>query len=90
MREHGKNPEHTGIYSVVPVAKSPNRNGIREFRTEFCRNLQPSKNTSLTKIKHCIFQKEKQSVGISPEDDELSTDWNFSGGDLRDYNQHYG
>jgi hypothetical protein len=34
-------------------------------------------NTSLTKIKHCRFIKEKHSVGISPEDDELSTDWNF-------------
>jgi hypothetical protein len=47
-------------------------------------------NTSLPKIKHCRFHKEKQSVGISPEDDELSTDWNFFGGDLCDYNQHYG
>jgi hypothetical protein len=42
MREHRKNPERTGIYSVVPRAKSPNRNGIREFRPEFRRNLQPS------------------------------------------------
>jgi hypothetical protein len=24
MREHRKNPERTGIYSVVPGAKSPN------------------------------------------------------------------
>jgi hypothetical protein len=28
MREHRKNPERTGIYSVVLGAKSPNRNGI--------------------------------------------------------------
>jgi hypothetical protein len=41
MREHRKNPERTEIYSVVPGAKSPNRNGIQEFRPEFCRNLQP-------------------------------------------------
>jgi hypothetical protein len=41
-------------------------------------------NTSLTKIKHCRFQKEKQSVDTSPEDDELSTDWNLFGGDLSD------
>jgi hypothetical protein len=42
MREHQKNPERTGIYSVVLGAKSPNRNGIPEFRPEFHRNLQPS------------------------------------------------
>jgi hypothetical protein len=30
------------MYSVVPGAKSPNRDGILEFRPEFRRNLQPS------------------------------------------------
>jgi hypothetical protein len=29
------------VNSVVPGAKTPNRNGIREFRSEFRRNLQP-------------------------------------------------
>jgi hypothetical protein len=47
-------------------------------------------NTSLTKIKHCRFWKEKQSADLLPDDDEVSTDWNFFGGDLRDCNQHYG
>jgi hypothetical protein len=47
-------------------------------------------NTSLTKIKHNRFGKEKQSELPSSEDDELTSDWNFFGGDLRDCNQHYG
>jgi hypothetical protein len=51
MREHRKNPERTGIYSVVLGAKSPNRNGIWEFWPEFRRNLQPS---PLTYFKVCI------------------------------------
>ena len=47
-------------------------------------------NTSLTKIKHCRFGKEKPSDAFSSEDDEFVSDWNFFGGDLGDYNQHYG
>jgi hypothetical protein len=47
-------------------------------------------NTSLTKIKHCRFDREKQSEASSSADDDLMPDWNFYGGDLRDYNQHYG
>jgi hypothetical protein len=46
-------------------------------------------NTSLTKIKHCRFDKEKQSEVTLSEDDELKPDWIFCG-DLRDCNQHYG
>ena len=34
-------------------------------------------NTSLTKIKHCRFWKEKQSADLLPDDDEVSTDWIF-------------
>ena len=46
-------------------------------------------NTSLTKISHRRFGKEKQSDIISLEDDEFVSDWNFFGGDLNDCNQHY-
>jgi hypothetical protein len=41
MKEHRRNPECSYRNSVIPGAKSPNRNGIREFRLEFCQNLQP-------------------------------------------------
>jgi hypothetical protein len=34
-------------------------------------------NTSLTKIKHCRFGREKQSDAYSSEDDEHVSDWNF-------------
>jgi hypothetical protein len=47
-------------------------------------------NTSLTKIKHCRFGQGKQSDASSSEDDEFVSDWNFFGGDLGDYNHHYG
>jgi hypothetical protein len=47
-------------------------------------------NTSLTKITHRRFGKEKQSDTSSLADDEFVSDWNFFGGDLSDYNQHYG
>ena len=47
-------------------------------------------NTSLTKIKHCRFGRGKQSGTSASEDDEFVSDWNFFGGDLGDYNQHYG
>ena len=46
-------------------------------------------NTSLTKISHRRFGKEKQSDIISLEDDEFVSDWNFFGGDLNGCNQHY-
>jgi hypothetical protein len=47
-------------------------------------------NTSLTKIKHCRFGREKQSGTSASEDDEFVSEWIFFGGDLGDYNQHYG
>jgi hypothetical protein len=47
-------------------------------------------NTSLTEIKHCRFDKEKQSEVTLSEDDELTPDWNLFGGDLCGCNQHYG
>jgi hypothetical protein len=47
-------------------------------------------NTSLTKIKHCRFWRGKPSDTSSSEDDEFMSDLNLFGGDLGDYNQHYG
>ena len=47
-------------------------------------------NTSLTKISHHRFGKEKQSDIVSLQDDDPVPDWMFFGGDLNDYNQHYG
>jgi hypothetical protein len=38
-------------------------------------------NTSLTKITHCRFGKEKQSDTLLSEDDEPVSDWNFFGGE---------
>jgi hypothetical protein len=52
--------------------------------------LNSIKHKTLTKTKHCRFGRGKQSDASASEDDEFVSDWNFFGGDLGDYNQHYG
>jgi hypothetical protein len=61
MREHQKNPERTGIYSVVPGAKSPNRNGIQEFRRNSAGICNLDKKVSLASL---LFLKEKRDGKI--------------------------
>jgi hypothetical protein len=46
MEKHRKKPEPHIANSVVPGAKSPNWNGIWQFRPEFRRILQPRLATS--------------------------------------------
>jgi hypothetical protein len=72
------------------MSQSPSTWANQQLGLATVKHLANHINTSLTEIKHCRFDKEKQSERTLSEDDEFVSDSNFFGGDLGGYNQHYG